>query len=96
MSVQQAAIQVIRETGRPLTAKEITDRILSQGLWRASGKTPTATVAARLYTDIKKLGGASPFVLVGPQTFALRDRTVEAPPAAAAPKKGSQVETYSL
>ena len=44
MTVSAAAIQVLKEAGRPLHAKEITERILSRGLWSSSGKTPGATV----------------------------------------------------
>ena len=73
MSVREAAIQVLREVGQPLTAQQITEYLLSQGLWQTQGKTPHATVAAQLYTDIKKRGNASPFMQVGPNAFALRD-----------------------
>ena len=54
MSLLDAAIQVLEEADNPLRAKEITERILSKGLWKTSGKTPAATVSARLYSDIKK------------------------------------------
>jgi len=72
MSVRDAAIQVLKEAGQPLHAKEITKRILSKDLWRTSGKTPIATVSARLYADLKKNGDTSPFILHAPQTFGLR------------------------
>jgi restriction system protein len=71
--VRDAAIQVLTEAGKPLHAKEIAGRILSKGLWKTTGKTPAATVSARLYSDIKRYGEASPFVLRGPQTFGLSD-----------------------
>ena len=73
MSVREAAIQVLRDAGQPLTAQQMAERMLSRGLWQTEGKTPHATVAARLYTDIKNSGDGSPFVLVGPQTFGLRE-----------------------
>ena len=75
MTVKQAALHVLRETGEELTAEQLAGRMLSQNLWRTEGKTPHATVAARLYADIKKHGNASPFVQVGPNTFALRGAT---------------------
>ena len=56
MNVQDAAIQVLKEAGKPLHAKEIAKRIIEAGLWVAKGKTPEATVSARLYSDIKKHG----------------------------------------
>ncbi|WP_198166314.1 winged helix-turn-helix domain-containing protein [Prosthecochloris sp. HL-130-GSB] len=73
MNVQSAAIQVLKEAGEPLHATEIAKLIIEAGLWKSDGKTPEATVSASLYSDIKKNGDKSPFVKVGPQTFALRD-----------------------
>lgn len=76
--IKTAAIRVLQQAGTPLHVKDITDRMLSAGLWKTAGKTPSDTVSARLYTDIKKNGEASAFVKVAPQTFALRDSFVEA------------------
>jgi len=72
MNVREAAALVLKEAGSPLHAREIAKRILARNLWKTAGKTPHQTVAARLYMDIKQNGGRSPFVLSGPQTFALR------------------------
>jgi restriction system protein len=72
MGVKEAAIRVLADVGGPLHAREITDRIFARKLWQTTGKTPAATVSARLYSDIKKNGDSSPFILAGPQTFALR------------------------
>ncbi|HSW47348.1 MAG TPA: HTH domain-containing protein, partial [Phycisphaerae bacterium] len=79
MDVKRAAVQVLQEAKEPLTAKAIARRALELGLWQTEGKTPDATVAARIYSDIKSLGDRSPFVRSGPGAFALRD----AAPAAA-------------
>lgn len=73
MSVQNAAIEVLTTAGKPLRTDEIAQRILESGLWASGGKTPAATVSARLYADIKNNGDTSRFVKVGPQTFALRE-----------------------
>lgn len=73
MGVRDAAIKVLKEADGPLHAREITKRILSRGLWKTNGKTPAATVSARLYSDIKKNGDDSPFILTGPQTFGLKE-----------------------
>jgi restriction system protein len=75
MRVQGAAILVLKEAGKPLHSTEISKLIIEAGLWKSDGKTPEATVSARLYSDIKSNGDKSPFVKVGPQTFALRDST---------------------
>jgi len=85
MGVRDAAIKVLKEADGPLHAREITKRILSQGLWKTNGKTPAATVSARLYSDIKKNGDDSPFILTGPQTFGLKE-TGAAPKQAAKPQ----------
>lgn len=76
MTVRDAAIEVLKEAGKPLHAKEITKRILADKLWRTGGKTPHATVSAQLYADIKKNGDTSLFMRVGPQTFGLRPGTM--------------------
>ncbi|MGE4157697.1 MAG: HTH domain-containing protein [Planctomycetota bacterium] len=73
MNVRAAAVQILREAGEPLHAREITKRMTAGGLWRSEGKTPAATVGARLYSDIKKSGDKSPFVLVASQTFGLHE-----------------------
>ncbi|MDO3376541.1 HTH domain-containing protein [Geoalkalibacter halelectricus] len=75
MDVKTAAIQVLQQAGTALHAKDIAEQIMAAGLWQSGGKTPDATVSARLYSDIKSNGDKSPFVKVGPQTCALRDST---------------------
>jgi restriction system protein len=73
LNVQDAAVEILKEAGKPLHAKEISERIIKAGLWKSNGKTPDATVSARLYLDIKKNRDQSVFVKVAPQTFSLRD-----------------------
>ncbi len=85
MSVRDAAEQVIRDAGTPLHAREITERILAQKLWEPQGKTPAATVSARLYSDIKKCGDKSRFVLTAAQTFGLRESGAKSSLAATPP-----------
>jgi len=85
LNVQDAAVEILKGAGKPLHAKEIAKRIIDGGLWKSEGKTPDATVSARLYSDIKSNGDKSSFVKVGPQTFALRDSTGETNNSGAAP-----------
>ena len=73
MKVRDAAVQVLKETRKALTSEEIAQMIRGAGLLRLPGKTPEATVSARLYTDIKDNGNKSTFIKVAPNTFALRD-----------------------
>ena len=85
MDVKAAAIQVLQQAGTPLHAKDIAEQIMAGGLRQSEGKTSDATVSARLYSDIKSKGDKSPFVKVGPQTFALRDSTEISSSAAPVP-----------
>jgi hypothetical protein len=50
MTFLQAAEEVLRKSKRPLTAEQITEIALDNGLLRPRGKTPTATMTAALYT----------------------------------------------
>jgi hypothetical protein len=81
----------------------IAEKVISGGIWKSSGKTPEATISARLYSDIKKKGEASAFVKLSPQTFALRDSSMEAinsgsipTPAKEAPKAPSVNAGFSF
>ncbi|MCY4218418.1 MAG: HTH domain-containing protein [Gammaproteobacteria bacterium] len=76
MKFQDAAIQILKDAGKPLHTKEITERIMEAGLCLSDGKTPEATVSALLYLDIKKHGDQSTFVKVKPKTFFLRDTQI--------------------
>lgn len=103
MGVKEAVIEVLKEAGSSLPAKEITKRIISRGLWKTEGKTPLATVSATLYSDIKKHGEASAFILDAPQTFGLREAKPSAgtavalhPKEFASPVSKPPVKTYSF
>lgn len=72
MNVLDAVEKVLKEAQVPLRAEEITRRILDQELWETTGKTPEATVNARLAMDIKNSGVNSRFQRSAPNTFALR------------------------
>ena len=69
MQLKDAIETVLRAAGKPLDAKEITDRILAEGLWQTNGKTPAATVASRIYTSIK--AGEKRFVQTAPGMFCI-------------------------
>jgi HB1, ASXL, restriction endonuclease HTH domain len=42
-------MEVLRRAGRPLSTREITETALRRGLIETHGKTPHATMSARLY-----------------------------------------------
>jgi hypothetical protein len=48
----QAALQILKDAGRPLTTREITTIAIESGLITPSGKTPGATMSAVLYTRV--------------------------------------------
>ena len=43
------------------------------GLIESSGKTPDATLAGQLYTEMQRTGERFLIKLVGPRTYALKD-----------------------
>ena len=65
---------ILEQAAEPLHYGEITKRILSQGLWHTSGKTPEETVNARLAVDIKSKGAASLFTRPSPGHYALNSK----------------------
>jgi DNA-directed RNA polymerase delta subunit len=73
LSFADAAFEILKKQGRPLSADEISSAALSEGLVSTSGKTPSATMSARLYMDIKRKGGDSRFVKVERGKFGLKE-----------------------
>ncbi len=57
-----------------MTAQQITEQLLSRGLWTTNGKTPSATVGAALYIDIKQSGEKSSFMKAGKGMFTLNPK----------------------
>jgi hypothetical protein len=48
-----AALTVLEANGRAMTAHEIVAAAVQQGLLTSTGKTPVATLSARLYTYVR-------------------------------------------
>lgn len=99
MNIKEAAIEVLRSSQGPLDVHEITKRMLEQNLWSTSGKTPVSTVAASLYTDIKKYGVTSDFCLVSPGMFSLNQQQPERKPAKEEKllsSNGEGIQSYSF
>jgi len=61
MSGLDAAAQVLAETGEPLNAKQIVERMLAQKLWTTNGKTPDATIYSAMIREITTKGSDSRF-----------------------------------
>jgi len=72
MSALDAAHEILKEQGREMNVKEITDIAISSGKWSPGGKTPTATLSAAVQMDIIKKGDGSRFVKTGRGLFATR------------------------
>jgi len=68
---KKAIEKILAASSQPLHYKEITEKIISDGLRTNVGATPAATVNAQISASIKKLGSDSPYVRVAKGTFAL-------------------------
>lgn len=85
-SFKDIAYQILKEAGKPLHYREITDMAIKKGLLKSDGKTPWATMNAQLAIDIKNQGADSRFyrtepgfyaVEVGGKKFAVSERGIE-------------------
>jgi len=74
---RKAIDKVLAASPMPLYYKEITERIISEGLRTTIGATPAATVNAQISSSIKHDGENSPYVRVSKGTFALKKRALE-------------------
>jgi len=77
MNSLDATEKVLRAAAEPLHYNEITKRIIALELWLTEGKTPEATINARLSVDIRKFGVRSRFIRTEPGIFALREWGLE-------------------
>jgi restriction system protein len=81
MNSLDAVEKVLEEAAEPLHYGEITRRILERDLWETNGKTPVATISARLSEDVKHRANDTRFERCGPGTYGLRVWTSTASPA---------------
>lgn len=70
-SFKDIAYQILKEAGKPLHYREITDIAIKKGLLKSVGKTPWATMNAQLAMDIKNQGTASRFYRAEPGFYAV-------------------------
>jgi len=73
MNFKEAACHVLKREKKPLSAKDITEISIKEGLITSKGKTPIATMGAIIYTDIKAKGESSIFVKMKRGLFGLRE-----------------------
>lgn len=62
LSCLDAAEEVLRHAGEPLTCGEMMKRILSQELWTTAGRTPAATLYSGILREIRRKGDEARFV----------------------------------
>jgi len=72
MTFYEAAIRVLEAEKRPLTAPEITERCIAQGLLSHVGKNPDETLRSRLGVMARRQRDRR-VTVVGPDTFALSE-----------------------
>jgi hypothetical protein len=73
MTFIEAAAEVLRQAGKPLHYKEITELAIAKNLLSHVGKTPEVTMSHRLTAAVKKDDKDVPVVKVKPGIFALRE-----------------------
>ena len=70
MSMLTAAAVVLEENPKPMKVNEIVESMADRGLWTSpGGKTPQATLAGAIGTEIKKKGDRSRFAKAGVGLF---------------------------
>lgn len=62
---------LLQESASPMHPKELATALIQRGMWSSQGKTPDATVGARIYCDIKKHGDQSRFIKAAEGLFTL-------------------------
>ena len=70
---KSAAVEVLHREKRLMTTGEISKLALEWGLLKCSGKTPEATMASSLYSDIKRHNTAAVFIRPQEGMFGLRE-----------------------
>ena len=71
MSLLDSVYLLLQESASPMRPKELAAALIQWGMWQSQGKTPDATVGARIYEDIKKHGNQSRFIKAAEGLFAL-------------------------
>jgi hypothetical protein len=62
MSALDAAAKVLADSGKPMTTKELIEKMAAKGLWSSpNGKTPDRTLYSALAREISAKGKASRF-----------------------------------
>lgn len=73
MKMLEAAYEILKEKGEPLTAMKITKIAIEKKLIESRGKTPEASLGRDIYMEINREGDKSRFVKVQPGVFGLKE-----------------------
>lgn len=88
MSFKDAAEKILRRAKKALHYEEITRLAIKGRLIDSSGRTPGATMIARLGVDVNTLKGRSRFIKVAPGVFGINPHPSSLP---SRPRKGSAI-----
>lgn len=73
LSQIEAAVEVLKKAGEPMTCKAMVEAMLEKKLWASpAGKTPDATLYAAILREIAAKGKDARFVKAAPGRFALQ------------------------
>ncbi len=72
MKAREAALQVLRDVGKPLRCKEMTQQAIQQGFWNPKAKNPENSMYQSIRKDIKD-NRETPFHQLERGVFGLRD-----------------------
>lgn len=73
LSQIEAAVEVLRKAGEPMTCKAMVEAMSVKGLWTSpAGKSPDATLYASILRELAAKGTDARFVKAAPGKFALR------------------------
>lgn len=73
MPLSKMIEETLRQAGKPLHYRDITERIQKSGKWQTSGRTPEASVNSVMVVDINDNGDQSVFVRNGRGIYGLRE-----------------------
>src|SRR5215470_11465978 len=91
MTFLEAAIEVLRQAGRPLHVRELTERSIKLNLLSHLGRDPAATMQSRLTQELKK-GDRSPLIQKGGMIGLRRYDKPKPPAPAPAPAPAADTE----
>ncbi len=75
LSQMAAAVKVLKQSRKPLTCKQIVEKMAAKGLWQSpGGKTPEQTLYASILRDIQRHGDDSRFQKVDRGLFTLASK----------------------